>query len=424
MSETEVSANIVSFEKNKIIDASWLNSVELNKIFQAYLVKGDEVRVVGGAPRNHLLGKPVKDIDLATIYTPEEIISKAKQAKIKYIPTGIEHGTITLVVNDKSFEMTTLREDVETDGRRAIVKFGTDWEKDASRRDFTINALYVCKDGTIHDPLGTGLTDLNNKTLRFIGTAEQRIKEDFLRSLRFYRFAATYTKPPFNEEAIKATISQRAGLRSLSPERIKSELFQILSAPEPNEIVKILYKNGLLTQLLGTAPNLLPFINLCSLENQLNNPIDPALKLAILAAWHRDDQKKLGKRFRLSKQEARQIELKVIAQTLPAETIFSENKKLAHNEIRFKFGKEDYKSILISAISLGRVTLNGHRLVQTFEEIENTEVKSFPIKGSDLLEAGYEAGPEMGKIIDDLTELWLQSKMQLSKAQLIQSLKN
>lgn len=410
--------------ENKLLKADWLETKELKKLFKAFLVNGDEVKVVGGAPRNHLLGKTVEDIDLATIFTPEEVISKAKRADIKYIPTGIEHGTVTLLINDTPFEMTTLRADVKTDGRHARVEFGTSWLEDAKRRDFTINALYVLEDGTIEDPLGTGLSDIKTQTVRFIGKAKNRIREDFLRSLRYYRFAAHYTKPPYDPLAISATINLKEGLRVLSAERIKSELFKILSAPEPVEVVTELYQNGILTALLGTAPNIRAFFKLVELEKKLNEKADVALRLAVLSTWHKGDVERLTKRFKLSKIETKKIELKVKTDLEKNSLITSldltePEGRFLSNKYHFIFGKADYSALLKVIYALGHCSIKLNTLVEKIKLTEGYETKEFPIKGADLIKRGISPGPEVGKILERLTMAWLKSDREPSKEELL-----
>lgn len=414
---------------NKLTDATWLETKELKKLFETFLVKGDELKLVGGAPRNHLLGKPVEDVDLATIFTPEEIIEKAKQASIKTIPTGIEHGTVTVLINDTTFEITTLRADVKTDGRHATVEFGTSWLEDAKRRDFTINALYVLADGTVEDPLGTGLADIKTQTVRFIGNAENRIREDYLRSLRYYRFASHYTKPPFDPLAISATIKFKEGLRSLSAERVKSELFKILSAPEPVEVVTELYQNGILAALLGTAPNIRAFFKLVELEKKLNENADTSLRLAILSTWHEGDVERLTKRFKLSKTETKKIELKVKANLEKNSLVTSldltkSEGRFLYNKYLFILGKADYSSLIKLLYALGHCSLNLDAVIEKIKSIEADEVKELPVKGADIIKKGVPPGPEVGKILEDLTMEWLRSDGEASSEELLALIKS
>lgn len=413
--------------ENNIKNASWFQANELQKLFEVLLEKGDEVKIVGGAPRNHLLGKQVEDVDLATIYTPEEVIEKAKQAGIKYSPTGIEHGTVTLIINKTSFEITSLREDIETDGRRAIVKFGKDWLQDAKRRDFTINALYITSGGIIEDPLNQGLNDIKTKTVKFIGHPEDRIREDYLRSLRYYRFASYYSHPPFDPAALSATINLRNGLRTLSAERIKAELFKILKAPEPKPVIKELYKNGLLTLLIGTAPNISAFNNLLDLEEELGQPANTGLRLAVLAAWHKADAKRLKERFKLSRKETEQVELRAKAsleKNSLAKSINpnSSNGNFEKNKYLHYVGVENYITLLKTLYALGDSPLAKTDLVKEMTKHQSEPQIEFPVKGDDLIEKGIKPGPDLGAILEKLVMKWLKSNRKLSREELLAEL--
>lgn len=407
-----------------ITNTSWFKAPELQKLFGALLEKGDEVKIVGGAPRNHLLGKKVEDVDLATIYTPEELIEKAKKAGLKYIPTGLEHGTVTLIINKIPFEITSLREDVQTDGRRAIVKFGKDWLQDAKRRDFTINALYVTYEGAIEDPLNLGLKDIKSKTIRFIGNAEDRIREDYLRSLRYYRFASYYSHPPFDPVALSATINLRDGLRTLSAERIKAELFKILKAPEPKPIITELYQNGLLTLLIGTAPNIDGFYKLLEIEKELGQPANTALRLAMLAAWHKGDVKKLKERFRLSGKETEQVELRSKASLEKASLAKSVNPKnskdnFEKNKYLHYIEPENYITLLKTLYAQGDSPLAKADLIKEIAKIQSEPKIEFPVKGEDLIEKGIKPGPELGVLLEKLVNKWLRSNRQLKREELL-----
>ena len=196
-------------------DAEWLKRPETGRVFAALSAPGVETRAVGGAVRNTLLGLPVTEVDLATTAVPDKVMALTRKAGLKAVPTGIEHGTVTVIAGGVPFEVTTLRRDVETFGRHATVAFTEDWEKDARRRDFTLNALYAGSDGTVFDPLG-GYPDLEAGRVRFIGDAEARIKEDYLRILRFFRFNAYYGKGPFDREGLEASVRLRDGMEQLS----------------------------------------------------------------------------------------------------------------------------------------------------------------------------------------------------------------
>src|SRR5438477_8116612 len=210
-------------------DAPWLRSGAAGRVLALLNGNGEEARVVGGAVRNALLNLETGDIDIATTALPDEVIRRAKAAGIKSVPTGIDHGTVTLVVNGRPFEVTTLREDTETFGRKAKVAFGRDWIGDAHRRDFTINALSLTADGVVHDYVG-GLDDIASRRVRFIGNPAERIAEDYLRILRFFRIHAAFGAGEVDREGYLACIAEREGLATLSAERMRMEMLKLLVA--------------------------------------------------------------------------------------------------------------------------------------------------------------------------------------------------
>src|SRR5215475_7124711 len=234
----------------RVLAAPWLSSGPTSRVLELLNGGGEEARVVGGAVRNALLDIPIVDVDVATTALPEEVVRRAKEAGIKSVPTGIEHGTVTLVVDGQPFEITTLREDTETFGRKAKVSFGRDWVGDARRRDFTINALSVGADGVVHDYVG-GLEDIAARRVRFIGEAKARIEEDYLRILRFFRFHAAFGAGEIDREGYLACISARAGLSMLSAERMRMEVLKLLVADGAVGAAIAMADGGLSQMILG-----------------------------------------------------------------------------------------------------------------------------------------------------------------------------
>ena len=289
-------------EAPSLAGAEWLKRRETSAVFGA--LQGDriETRAVGGAVRNALLGLPVTEIDLATTAEPEQVMALAEEAGLKAVPTGIDHGTVTVIADGLPFEVTTLRRDVETFGRHAKIAYTTSWEEDAKRRDFTLNALYADRDGKVFDPLG-GYDDLAAGRVRFIGDAEARIKEDFLRILRFFRFHAYYGKGDMDAAGLKAAVKLRAGIEQLSAERVAGELRRILVAPQAACAVEALYDYGLLTGVLGGVPRLGRFERLVAIEAANALAPDASLRLAALAVFVEEDVARLAERLRLSNAE-------------------------------------------------------------------------------------------------------------------------
>ncbi len=349
----------------------------------------DTTRLVGGAVRDAILGREIQDIDLATQLTPEQVIAFCEGHQIKVIPTGIEFGTVTIVTETRHFEITTLREDIETDGRHAVVKFGLDWTRDAERRDFTINALYLSQDGTLHQPVG-GLDDLHNGVVRFIGDAMLRIQEDYLRIWRFFRFSARYAKGAFSEEGIKACIAQRAGLGDLSAERVKQELWKLLVAPRAAQALTMMSETGLTTRMLGVQ-NLNRFA-------KYNTP-SSIEALAALCLRITEDAARLSKNLRLSRGETRQ--LADIAAAMEGLKDCVEAKKA---RVLLYFFPNGF-NVAVSLLALDFAGLIAPPV--------------FPVKGADLIAKGLSEGPEIGAVLKRLEQLWIKSDFSMSREALL-----
>jgi poly(A) polymerase len=283
-------------------DATWLTGGSLARILEVLDCDGEEARVVGGAVRNALIGQPVHEIDVATTARPDEILRRAEQAHLRAVPTGIDHGTVTLVADGTPFEVTTLREDVETFGRKARVEFGRDWRRDAERRDFTINALSLSRDGVVHDYVG-GLADLDARRVRFIGDAAQRIAEDYLRILRFFRFHAAYGEGEPDPAALHACIVARSGLGSLSRERVRMELLKLVVARRASDAIRVMADAGLLIIILGGVAYLASFDRMTAIEASLDDKPDAVRRLSALAVATTEDAERLFERLRLTNAE-------------------------------------------------------------------------------------------------------------------------
>lgn len=287
--------------------APWFQAPALQAVLAALNGDGIETRLVGGAVRNALMGLPVGEIDLATTAVPDEVVRRAAAAGLKTVPTGIAHGTVTVLSAGVPFEVTSLREDVETDGRHAVVRFGTDWARDAARRDFTFNALYADAHGQVFDPMG-GLPDLRARQVRFIGDPDTRIREDHLRILRLFRFHAAYGSGPLDPAALAAAIRLRAGLDRLSRERIRAELVKLLVAPGAAATLVTMSEAGLLGRILGGVADGRGFARLVELEQALDLTPDPMRRLGVLAVRIGEDAERLRARLRLSNVEFARLE--------------------------------------------------------------------------------------------------------------------
>jgi tRNA nucleotidyltransferase/poly(A) polymerase len=280
-------------------DAAWLREGPLARLLDVLGRDGEEARVVGGAVRNALLGDSIGEFDVATTAVPEEVMRRAAAAGFKPVPTGIEHGTITVVIEGRPFEVTTLRVDVETFGRHANVRFGRDWQADAERRDFTMNGLSVGADGVVHDPVG-GVADLRARRVRFIGDPAKRIAEDYLRILRFFRFHAAYGQGLPDAAGVAACIAARDGLEQLSRERVRMELMKLLLARQVAPALAVMAEAGLLVPVLGGVPDLAAFSNMAKVEAAAGVQPDALQRLGALGVRIAEDAERLWRRLRLS----------------------------------------------------------------------------------------------------------------------------
>jgi poly(A) polymerase len=380
------------------IDQPWLEDSATRQVCAALTVDGAAAYFVGGCVRNALLGAPVSDLDIATDAVPETVIALAKRAGIKAIPTGIEHGTVTLVQSGIPFEVTTFRKDVATDGRRAVVAFSTDIAEDAQRRDFTMNALYAYPDGTVVDPLG-GLDDLNARKVRFIGDATARIREDYLRSLRYFRFHAWYGdhSEGFDPEALSAIASNLDGLAHLSKERVTAELLKLLAAADPAPSVAGMRQTGVLSALLPGADDraLAPLIHL---ESGLSP--NPLRRLAALGG------STLSGDLRLSKQQ--QGVLTLMREAAESMTGIS--------ELSYRHGAD-----IARDVALLRAALLEQPVSPLLEaELELGSNARFPVSARDLMPE-Y-AGPALGRALRQLEAEWISSGFTLDRETLLAGL--
>ena len=380
--------------------AAWLHRPETARVFAALGGKGGETRAVGGAVRDALLGLPVADVDFATTIVPDKVMARARKAGLKAIPTGLVHGTVTVVADGTSFEVTTLRRDVETFGRHATVAFTEDWAEDARRRDFTLNALYAGADGAVFDPLG-GYQDLISGRVRFIGDAAMRIREDYLRILRFFRFNAFYGKGRFDADGLKACARERAGLRLLSAERVASELKRLLVAPRAAEAMSVSFDHGLLCDILGGVPRLARFDRLIGIELALGCDPNAVLRLAALAVFVPGDAKRIARRFKLSNAEQALLALggEPFDHVLPDEA--AAKRKL------YALGPERYASRVLLAWADSAAPATDPAWHRAATLAERWEVPDFPLRGPDIMALGDFAGPQIGEMLRRVEQHWI-----------------
>lgn len=387
----------------RLAAAPWLTAPETQRVIEAVAAGGGEVRVVGGAIRNTLLAHPVTDVDLATTVLPEEVVVRAANAGLTAIPTGIDHGTVTIVAGHKPFEVTTLRRDVSTDGRRATVAFTGDWESDARRRDFTINALYCDAAGRLFDYTG-GLDDLANHRVRFIGAPQERISEDYLRILRFYRFTACYAGGSIDREGHEACAAMQDGLANISSERIRTEIFKLLIAPHAPIVLSEMDEAGLLTRVLGGPADVLSFARLCQIEALNGMAPDPLRRLYVLAVLRPADAVRLRDALRLSRAEFERLDDLILPDRAFDPGAGVDRAKCfiyRHGAIAFRDGTlvswaRDVNAAPVSPPHAALVSL-----------ASTWRPPCLPVSGKDVLALGVPPGPEIGQILDTLDDWWM-----------------
>lgn len=374
-------------------------------VIAALTADGATVRFVGGCVRDALLGRAVKDVDLATEDLPETVVEKLTRAELKAIPTGIAHGTITAVADKQPFEVTTLRRDVETDGRHAKVAFTDDWTADAARRDFTFNAMFCDPDGTLYDPFD-GRADLESGRVRFVGEATQRIEEDVLRLLRFFRFTAWYGRPPPDQEAIEACRHFAPRLETLSGERVRNELLKLLAAPDPLPALALMDDLDVTRHVIATPRDdrqqrLAALVEL--------DAADPIPRLAAVTAG---DVPPLIDRLRLSNKEAKRL-ADLVA---PPHPITQTTDRAALRRVIYRVGPETTADLLLLAAAdhgkgpwfdAARATLNQWQPVQ------------MPIKGHDVLARGVAPGKDVGELLGRVEQWWENGDYQADRDQML-----
>jgi tRNA nucleotidyltransferase/poly(A) polymerase len=395
------------------LQAAWLNDGGLPRLLAVLDRDGEEARAVGGAVRNALLDMPVGEIDVATTAVPDEVVKRVTAAGFKAVPTGIEHGTVTVVIDSVPFEVTTLRRDVETYGRHAKVAFGRDWKADAERRDFTINALSASRDGTVFDYTG-GLADLAQRKVRFIGEPKKRIEEDYLRVLRFFRFHAAYGDGALDSAGIAACIAARGGLAQLSRERVRMEFVKLLVAPRAADVLEAMADAGLLGLLLAGVPNSAHLSTMIAIERALSLPPDAIRRLAALAVLVAEDAERLWQKLRLS--NAEHMQLAVMAEGW--RRISPVLGELPQQALLYRLGAGPFadQALLAWARSGADGDDKGWRNLATLPQ--RWTAPAFPIKAADLMALGVEKGPKLGEALAAAEKAWIDAGFPSQKSEL------
>lgn len=380
----------------------WVAIEECRKIFAIIEEAGGDSRLVGGCVRDIILGKTHSDIDIATSLLPEMVMRALSKNDIKVIPTGLKHGTITAIINEKQFEITTLRKDVSTDGRHAIVEFTDSWKEDAARRDFTMNAISMDLSGRTYDYF-EGIFDLEKKLVKFVGDPEKRIEEDYLRILRYFRFISYFGDAELHKASLKACGNLSKGLKKISGERIRVEMLKILSSPFALTAIQLMQKVGVLEVICVNLSSSIPLYKFIE---------DPWINLAAVlrfAGYKKGDVAKLAVRWRLSKKE--KFKLLTLVEFMDIE--FSSPQNLQKRAI-YKYGKELY----IDSVMMLNIENPSIQFLEFIELGKSWQMPEFKINGENVMKMGYN-GPQVGKILNKLHQMWIESDFELSMEELL-----
>lgn len=398
-------------EKRRLPPQPWMSDAATEAVMKALGADGAERRFVGGCVRDAAIGRPVKDIDIATPDKPERVIELLQRAKIRVVPTGIAHGTVTAVLDGKPFEITTLRRDLETYGRHAKVEFTDDWVADASRRDLTFNAMSLSPAGELFDPFG-GMADLAAGRVRFVGDPRQRIEEDVLRLLRFFRFHAHYGKPPPDEAALAACRELAPQLPGLSGERVQAELLKLLAAPDPAPVVTLMRDQEILKHLLPEASAIDRLAGLVRIEAKP----DPVRRLAALLVDGEGAARRVGERLKLSNADRERL-LQVAGPSELMPTMDARQRRLQ----LYRLGDGLYRDRVHLAWAVA--PKSDAEAWRQLLAVADQPIPEFPLKGRDALDLGIEPGPEVGRLLAAVERWWIEGDFQADRKACLKQLK-
>jgi poly(A) polymerase len=406
---------------DRLTPQPWMTHPATRAVMAALTAAGGEdcARFVGGCVRNAVLGAPVRDIDIATRLTPPRVTAALEAAGLKAVPTGIAHGTVTAVAQGRPFEITTLRRDVETDGRRAVVAFTDDWAQDAARRDFRLNALYADADGRLFDPTGHGLNDARTGAIVFVGDAATRIREDALRIPRYFRFLAWYGRGEPDPVALAACRDGRALLSGLSAERVGHEMLRLLEADDPRAAVRLMAQTGVLTLLAPDVAGLERFDALVAIETGMLFTNDPLLRLAALLPSDLDAGTRTASALRLS--NAQRDRLTSALGTEPALTSWMSPRQVRRTI--YRLGRDvlrDRVMLAWAASPRPAATVQWRALLPM---VESWTAPRLPLTGDDVIAAGVPPGPMVGAVLREVESWWIDQDFIDDKLSVVERLK-
>jgi len=394
---------------------TWLTDAKTRAVLDAL---GPDSRFVGGAVRNTLLGREVSDIDIATPLLPDVVAKRLTAAGLGAVPTGVEHGTITAIASGTPFEVTTLRRDVATDGRRAVVAYTTDWKEDAARRDFTMNALYATADGEVIDLVG-GVADLNAGRVHFVGDATTRIREDYLRILRLFRFHAWYGKGEIDAEALRAAAAEKAGLAQLSGERVQKELLRLLEAENPAPVLRTMAAAGILSVLLPGALSITRLEHLAAIDAEAFFTPDPLLRLSALLPNDVSVADAVAAKLKLSNTQA--LRLADIAGA--KEKIVSYLSVKEVRKLLYRIDTGPFKDRVFLKWADDAKNSNAVQWRMLLAVADAWERPRFPLSGREVMLAGVPEGPLVGKILAEVEDWWVDADFTEDEFSLAERLK-
>ena len=413
-----MSDNLPSFAKE-----DWLKNSDLQDLLELLESDGNEARIVGGAVRNAILDEKVGEIDIATTMLPQAVSDIGEKQGYKVVAIGRDHGTIKLCMGAITYEVTTLRRDIKSDGRHAEVIFGTDWLDDAARRDFTINALYIDRHGKLYDPL-SGIGDLLAGQVKFIGDAQTRIREDYLRILRFFRFHAYYGTFRPDAEGLKACVRLRDNLLSLSGERIWQEFSRLLQASNPSISVLWMHQSGVLPIILPESQKwgLDVFHGLLwAQQNYKWNTDDSLLRLLSLLPPQAESIEDIQNRFKLSNRETLRLKNRIVADNIDWNVSKKQFMQNLYSQDSIE-SVEDCLRLYIGRAHINKDTKLEKRLVERLKWVSSYNRPELPVSAKDLMNCGIDAGPKLGEALSSLEQAWIKSDFKLTKAQLLKKL--
>ena len=399
----------------------WMTTPEASAVLDALEAHGAPgcARFVGGCVRNALLNQPIDDIDIATTLTPDQVTEALEKAGLKAVPTGVEHGTITAVAGGQPFEITTLRRDVSTDGRRAVVAFTEDWAQDAQRRDFTLNALYAERDGTLHDPTGRGVADGKAGRIVFVGDAMTRIREDYLRILRFFRFLAWYGKGEPDKKAVDACKALRASLSGRPAERTAKEILKLLASDDPRPAMRLMAETGVLTTILPFATDMTAFEGLVAIENDMLFENDPVLRLATLIPDDQIAAAQAAERLRLSNE----VRDRLVAAMGRTPRITSWMSPRESRRAVYQIGVRAFTDRVKLAWAKSTRSAATHQWRGLLALGESWSPPPFPLTGEDVINSGVPKGPMVGEVLREVETWWIDHDFLDDKFSAIEKLK-